>query len=65
MQNFDGHNAIINTLAVNEDNVMVSGGDNGSMAFWDNYQTWHNAVNDYHGERRVMHRVTVEMEKFS
>lgn len=35
MQNFDGHNAIINTLAVNEDNVMVSGGDNGSMCFWD------------------------------
>lgn len=26
MQNFDGHNSIINTLTVNEDNVMVSGG---------------------------------------
>jgi len=26
MQNFDGHNSIVNTLAVNEDNVMVSGG---------------------------------------
>lgn len=26
MQNFDGHNSIINTLAVNEDNVLFSGG---------------------------------------
>jgi pleiotropic regulator 1 len=35
MQNFDGHNAIINTLSVNEDNVLFSGGDNGSAAFFD------------------------------
>lgn len=35
MQNFEGHNAIINTLSVNEDNVMFSGGDNGSICFWD------------------------------
>lgn len=34
MQNFEGHNAIINSLAVNEE-VMFSGGDNGSMSFWD------------------------------
>jgi pleiotropic regulator 1 len=34
MQNFDGHNAIINSLAANED-VLFSGGDNGSMSFWD------------------------------
>ncbi|KAI8629303.1 putative pre-mRNA splicing protein [Xylariaceae sp. FL1651] len=34
MGNFEGHNAIINSLAVNED-VLVSGGDNGSMSFWD------------------------------
>ena len=26
MQNFDGHNAIINTLSVNEDNILFSGG---------------------------------------
>lgn len=26
MQNFDGHNSIINTLSVNEDNVLFSGG---------------------------------------
>lgn len=40
MQNFEGHNAIINTLSVNEDNVLFSGGDNGSIAFWD-WKTGH------------------------
>ncbi|XP_077984126.1 pleiotropic regulator 1-like [Glandiceps talaboti] len=35
MQNLPGHNAIVNCLGVNSDNVMVSGGDNGSMYFWD------------------------------
>jgi pleiotropic regulator 1 len=34
MQNFDGHNAVINSMAANED-VLFSGGDNGSMSFWD------------------------------
>jgi taurine dioxygenase len=29
----------------------------GSIAMWDNRQTWHFAVNDYQGERRVMHRI--------
>ncbi len=32
----------------------------GSIAFWDNRATWHNALNDYHGKRRVMHRITLE-----
>ncbi|MEC7974163.1 MAG: TauD/TfdA family dioxygenase [Pseudomonadota bacterium] len=32
----------------------------GALAFWDNRATWHFAVNDYHGERRLMHRITVE-----
>ena len=31
----------------------------GSMAFWDNRCVLHNPVNDYHGFKRVMHRVTL------
>lgn len=34
----------------------------GSVAFWDNRATWHMALNDYQGERRLMHRITVEGE---
>jgi taurine dioxygenase len=34
----------------------------GSLAFWDNRCTQHNPVNDYHGYRRVMHRVTLAGE---
>lgn len=32
----------------------------GSIAIWDNRSTWHLAINDYHGERRLMHRITLE-----
>jgi taurine dioxygenase len=32
----------------------------GSIAFWDNRATWHFALNDYHGEERLMHRITVK-----
>ena len=31
----------------------------GSLAFWDNRCTMHNPINDYHGFRRIMHRITL------
>jgi alpha-ketoglutarate-dependent taurine dioxygenase len=37
----------------------------GSLAFWDNRSTWHFAVNDYHGERRLLLRITIAGEKLS
>lgn len=49
IQNLSGHTAIINTLSLNQDNVLVSGGDNGTMHFWDwksgyNFQRLQSAV---------------------
>lgn len=35
VSNFSGHNSIINTVSVNADDVLVSGGDDGSIRFWD------------------------------
>jgi taurine dioxygenase len=35
----------------------------GSLAFWDNRAVQHNPVNDYHGYRRVMHRITLKGDR--
>lgn len=32
----------------------------GSLAMWDNRCAQHNPVNDYHGHRRLLHRITLE-----
>ena len=34
-----------------------------SLAFWDNRCAQHNPINDYHGFRRVMHRITLKGDR--
>ena len=41
LKSYTGHKAVVNAMDVNDDGVMVSGGDDGSMHFWD-YTTGYN-----------------------
>jgi taurine dioxygenase len=45
--------------AIAQDNVCTLQWKPGSVAIWDNRASWHFAKNDYHGHRRVMHRITI------
>ena len=46
--------------AAEECNITRFNWQPGSVAFWDNRATWHFAQNNYPGERRIMHRITIE-----
>lgn len=35
----------------------------GTLALWDNRCTQHNPINDYHGHRRVMHRISLGADR--
>ena len=35
----------------------------GSLTVWDNRCAQHNAINDYHGQRRVMHRINLQGDR--
>ena len=35
----------------------------GSIAFWDNRCALHNPINDYHGYKRLLHRITLKGDK--
>jgi len=41
LHNVTGHNCIVHSLAINDDGVMASGGDTGSLHLWD-YKTGYN-----------------------
>ncbi len=48
--------------AIAADNTCRIAWEPGSVAIWDNRTTWHNALNDYHGHAREMHRITLSGE---
>jgi len=53
------------TAALQADNKCRLQWKPGTVAIWDNRTTWHNALNDYQGFRREMHRITLSGEALS
>ena len=48
--------------ALTEDNQCRLQWKPGTIAIWDNRTSWHNAMNDYQGHYREMHRITLSGE---
>lgn len=48
--------------ALTDDNQCRLQWEPGTIAIWDNRTTWHNAMNDYQGHYREMHRITLSGE---
>ena len=48
--------------ALTEDNQCRLQWKPGTIAIWDNRTSWHNAINDYAGHYREMHRITLSGE---
>lgn len=52
-----GHDKLVNAIAVNEDGVLVSGGDDGSMCFWD-----YNSAHRFQREQTVVQPGSLDCE---
>jgi pleiotropic regulator 1 len=57
LKTLSGHKAVVNAMAVNDDGVLVSGGDDGTMRFWD-YQSGY----AFQGESAVAQPGSLEAE---